>query len=138
MTASDSTVAKTGRRMQSSEIFMRPNPLACSASWRVPPCRCYHRRRPVWRRPARPRPSGRLTQFLTAAGIRARTSESFRDEQVLPPERLEAALRSFSLVGPALAPDRLAAMLAAARALADGAGGATWTREVRLTWGRRP
>jgi SAM-dependent methyltransferase len=87
---------------------------------------------------ARPRPSGRLTQFLSAAGIRARTSESFRDEQVLPPERLEAALRSFSLVGPALAPDRLAAMLSAARALADGAGGATWTRELRLTWGRRP
>ena len=86
---------------------------------------------------AQPRPRGRLDQFLFAAGVTGRASETYLDEQLLPPERLDAVLRSLSLVGPALGPDRLAGLLAEARLLAARAGGATWTRELRLTWGRR-
>ncbi len=87
---------------------------------------------------ARPRASGRLSQFLSAAGVRGRAAEAFRDEQVFAPDRLDAVLRSLSLVGPALSPERLSGLLADARALATRTGGATWTRELRLTWGRRP
>ena len=86
---------------------------------------------------AHPRPRGRLDQFLSAAGVRGRAAETYLDEHVLPPERLDAVLRSLSLVGPALGPDRLAGLLAEARQLAARVGGATWTRELRLTWGRR-
>jgi SAM-dependent methyltransferase len=86
---------------------------------------------------ARPRPRGRLDQFLSAAGVRGRAAETYRDEQVLPLDRLDAVLRSLSLVGPALGPERLEALLASARELASRAGGATWTRELRLTWARR-
>ena len=86
---------------------------------------------------AQPRPRGRLDQFLSAAGVTGRAAETCLDEQVLPPERLDAVLRSLSLVGPALGPDRLAGLLAEARQLAARTGGATWTRELRLTWGRR-
>ncbi len=86
---------------------------------------------------AHPRPRGRLDQFLAATGVRRRAAETYLDEQVLAPERLDAVLRSLSLVGPALGPERLAGLLAEARRLAGAAGGATWTRELRLTWGRR-
>ena len=87
---------------------------------------------------ARPRPAGRTAQFLDAAGARGRTVEIFRHEEILDPPRLAAVLRSLSLVGPALGPERLAFLLSAAQALADRLGGAAWTREIRLTWGRRP
>jgi SAM-dependent methyltransferase len=87
---------------------------------------------------ARPRPAGRVGQFLDASGARDRAVETFHHEEFLDPPRLDAVLRSISLVGPALGPERLASLLAAARALADRSGGATWTREIRLTWGRRP
>jgi hypothetical protein len=87
---------------------------------------------------ARPRPAGRVGQFLDASGVRGRTVETFHHEEILDPPRLDAVLRSLSLVGPALGPDRLASLLTAARALADRVGGAAWTREIRLTWGRRP
>jgi SAM-dependent methyltransferase len=85
---------------------------------------------------ARPRPEGRLAQLLDAAGAGSRTEERWRAEERLDPDRLDAVLRSLSLVGPALGPDRLEALLAGARALADRLGGAAWTREIRLTWGR--
>ena len=87
---------------------------------------------------ARPRPTGRTGQFLDAAGARGRAVETFLHEESLEPRRLEAVLRSLSLVGPALGPARLAALLADAQALACRLGGAAWTREIRLTWGRRP
>jgi SAM-dependent methyltransferase len=87
---------------------------------------------------ARPRPAGRTAQFLDAAGARGRAVETFRHEEILDPPRLAAVLRSLSLVGPALGPERLAFLLSAAQALADRLGGAAWTREIRLTWGRRP
>jgi SAM-dependent methyltransferase len=86
---------------------------------------------------ARPRPPGRLSQFLRAAGVPARRAEAHRHEEVLSPERLDAVLRYLSLVGPALGPEGVEALLAAARDLARRTGGATWTREVRVTWGRR-
>ena len=86
---------------------------------------------------AHPRPRGRLDQFLAATGVRGRAAETYVDEQLLSPDRLDPVLRSLSLVGPALGPDRLAGLLAGARRLAAAAGGATWTRELRLTWGRR-
>jgi len=85
---------------------------------------------------ARPRPEGRLGQLLDAAGSGSRSEERWSHEERLDPDRLEAVLRSLSLVGPALGPDRREALLAEARALADRCGGATWTRELRLTWGR--
>jgi SAM-dependent methyltransferase len=86
---------------------------------------------------ARPRPRARLDQFLDAAGARDRAVEIFRAEETLTPDRLDAVLRSLSLVGPALGPDRLAGLLDQARRLAGRCGGASWTRELRLTWGRR-
>ena len=87
---------------------------------------------------ARPRPAGRTGQFLDAAGALGRAVETFLHEESLDPPRLAAVMRSLSLVGPALGPGRLALLLADAQALADRLGGATWTREIRLTWGRRP
>ncbi len=86
---------------------------------------------------AGPRPPGRLAQFLAAAGVPSRRAEAHRSEELLPAERLDAVLRSLSLVGPALGPDRLDGLLGAARELARRHGGATWTREVRVTWGRK-
>lgn len=86
---------------------------------------------------ARPRPAERLLQFLHAAGIRRTEAEAWRAEDLLPPGRLDAVLRSLSLVGPALGPERLERLLVEARALAAASGGAAWTREIRLTWGRR-
>jgi len=86
---------------------------------------------------ARPRPAARVGQFLDATGARDRAVEVFTHEEVLDPLRLDAVLRSISLVGPALGPDLLALLLAEARTLAARLGGATWTREIRLTWGRR-
>jgi hypothetical protein len=87
---------------------------------------------------ARPRPAGRTKQFLDAAGVRGRAVETFVHEETLDSPRLAAVLRSLSLVGPALGPGRLSLLLAAAQALADRLGGAVWTREIRLTWGRSP
>jgi SAM-dependent methyltransferase len=87
---------------------------------------------------ARPRPAGRTGQFLDAAGARGRAVERFPHEEILEPDRLEAVLRSLSLVGPALGSARLALLLADAKALACKLGSAAWTREIRLTWGRRP
>jgi SAM-dependent methyltransferase len=85
---------------------------------------------------AGPRPRGRLGQLLDAAGAGARSEERWSHGELLDPGRLAAVLRSLSLVGPALGPDRLGSLLAEVRALADRCGGAAWTREIRLTWGR--
>jgi SAM-dependent methyltransferase len=87
---------------------------------------------------ARPRAPERLPQLLAAAGARPEGRAGFRDEAELDPGRLEEVLRSLSLVGPALGPAALARLLADARELAAAHGGARWTREVELTWGRVP
>jgi SAM-dependent methyltransferase len=85
---------------------------------------------------ARPRPDGRLPQLLRAARVGEPVLEIFRAEELLEPRRLDGVLRSVSLVGPALGPERLERLLASARELARAHGGATFTRELRLTWGR--
>jgi len=87
---------------------------------------------------ARPRPAARLAQLLRAASVARVEEESWHDEVALSPGRLEAVLRSLSLVGPALGPARLARLLAEAHGLARAHGGAAWSREITLTWGRRP
>ena len=83
-------------------------------------------------RPAPP-PVGLL---FSVAGLAAPAAERFEAEERLPPERLEAVLRSLSYVGPALGPQALAALLADARALAASHGGAVWRRELVLEWAR--
>jgi hypothetical protein len=65
-------------------------------------------------------------------------SERFDDAVALEPERLDAVLRSLSFVGPALGPRRLAAVLEEARGLAVTHGGATWVREITVSWSRAP
>jgi SAM-dependent methyltransferase len=85
---------------------------------------------------ARPAPPP-LERFFAHLGGSPPALEPFCHEERLAPERLEAVLRSLSLVGPALGPDALAALLRDARALAEAHGGAVWRRELRLHWARR-
>ena len=75
--------------------------------------------------------------LFAEAGLAAPEEERYHDEVLLPPERLDAVLRSLSYVGPAIGPDALAALLADARALAKAHGGAVWRREIALDWSRR-
>ena len=92
--------------------------------------------RPAAAGDAPPVPTPRLAQLLAGAGARGTARETFRHEERLAPERLEAVLRSLSYVGPALGPSARDATLARAHALAEAHGGAVWAREVTLTWGR--
>lgn len=85
---------------------------------------------------ARPRPPP-VALFLAHAAGGAAAEERFDDEVALPPARLDAVLRSLSLVGPALGPAATGALLARARALAEAHGGAAWARTLRLHWARR-
>jgi SAM-dependent methyltransferase len=85
---------------------------------------------------ARPRSAARLPQLLAVAGAGVEGREAFVHEAPLDPVRLDAVLRSLSLVGPALRPDALARVVAGARRLAEIHGGARWVREIALTWGR--
>ncbi|MBK9516700.1 MAG: class I SAM-dependent methyltransferase [Anaeromyxobacter sp.] len=85
---------------------------------------------------ARPGPPP-VARLLGAAGLGAPATERFQHQERLSPERLEQVLRSLSLVGPALGPAGLAALLADARALAEAHGGADWRRELELHWARR-
>jgi hypothetical protein len=73
--------------------------------------------------------------FSHAAGTPP-ASERFEHEEPLVPARLDAVLRSLSLVGPALGPAARDALLARARALAAAHGGASWHRELLLGWAR--
>jgi SAM-dependent methyltransferase len=74
--------------------------------------------------------------LFSVAGLAPPAVEQFTAEERLPPERLDAVLRSLSYVGPALGPEALAAVLADARALAAAHGGAVWRREIALHWSR--
>lgn len=85
---------------------------------------------------ARPQPPPVALFFAHAAGAPA-ACERFDHEERLPPERLEAVLRSLTLVGPALGPAARQALLARARALAEAHGGAAWRRELLLHHARR-
>jgi ubiquinone/menaquinone biosynthesis C-methylase UbiE len=82
--------------------------------------------------------AARREQLLAAAGPTLRATETFEHAEVLSPERLDAVLRSLSLVGPALGPVELRELLDEARRLAIRAGGAVWARSVALAWGRLP
>jgi SAM-dependent methyltransferase len=84
---------------------------------------------------ARPQPP-QVELFLAHATGGPVTCERFTQEELLAPDRLDAVLRSLSLVGPALGPERLDALLAQARALAVAHGGAAWRRELLLHWAR--
>jgi len=87
---------------------------------------------------ARPGPPP-VERFLALACGRdaAPACEAFVAEERLPPGRLEAVLRSNSLVGPALGPAALEALLADVRGLAEAHGGAVWRRELLLHWAAR-
>jgi hypothetical protein len=78
-----------------------------------------------------------LELFFSHAGATPQLTERFEQAERLDPLRLEAVLRSLSLVGPALGQVKLAAFLDGARALAAAHGGATWSRTLRLHWARR-
>lgn len=84
---------------------------------------------------ARPSPPP-VELFFSLAGLPAPAGEPFASEVLLPPEALDAVLRSLSYVGPALGPAPLSALLAAARRLAAEQGGAVWSRELELAWSR--
>lgn len=87
---------------------------------------------------ARPRPPGAARQLLAlAAPGAAPCEEILRQDAPLDDEGLESLVRSFSYAGPALAPAALDALLAEARRLASAAGGARFTRDLRLSWVRR-
>jgi len=73
-----------------------------------------------------------------AAGLPAPLLERSASEEELPPGRLEAVLRSLSLVGPALGPAGVALLVERAQALALAHGGAAWRRDLDLHWARRP
>jgi SAM-dependent methyltransferase len=85
---------------------------------------------------ARPRPPP-VGLFLAHAAGGPGATEPFLHEERLPPDRLDAVLRSLSLVGPALGPAAREALLGEARRLAEAHGGAAWRRELLLHWARR-
>jgi len=87
---------------------------------------------------ARPRPPGPARQVLSLAapGV-APVAESFTQDAPLDPAALAAVVRSLSFAGPALAADRLAALLADVAALAHAAGGARFQRDLTLRWAAR-
>jgi SAM-dependent methyltransferase len=78
-----------------------------------------------------------LELFFSHVGAALHATERFKHVERLDERRFEAVLRSLSLVGPALGPARLAALLDEARVLAAAHAGATWSREVLLHWARR-
>lgn len=77
----------------------------------------------------RPLPLG---LFFSSAGRGRFTTERFEQAVPLEPSRLEAVLRSLSVVGPALGPDGVERLLGEARALAARCGGAGWARTLLL------
>ena len=87
---------------------------------------------------ARSRPPGRARQVLSlAAPGAAPAAETFAQDAALDPAALASLVRSLSFAGPALAPERLGALLADAEALADAAGGAHFQRDLTLRWAAR-
>ncbi len=78
-----------------------------------------------------------LELFFAHAGAAPHVTEAFQHHERLDDRRLDAVLRSLSLVGPALGPAGLEALLGGARELAAAHGGASWARRILLHWGRR-
>ncbi len=76
-----------------------------------------------------------LRQFLAlAAGAAAPRMERFRQVAELDEASLASIIRSLSYIGPALAPAQLEQVLREAKRLAERHGGASWERELILTW----
>lgn len=76
-----------------------------------------------------------LRQFLAlATGAAAPQVERFRQEIELDQASLASIIRSLSYIGPALAPAQLEQVLREAKRLAERHGGASWQRELILTW----
>ena len=87
---------------------------------------------------ARSRPAGAARHLLgLATPGAAPNEESFRQDAALDPPTLATVLRSLSFAGPALAPTRLAVLLADAARLAEACGEARFTRDLTLRWSRR-
>ncbi len=85
---------------------------------------------------ARSQPPPVALFFSHATGGPAACERSWQEER-LPPERLDRVVRSLSLVGPALGPAAVDALLGEVRALAELHGGAVWRRDLSLHWARR-
>ncbi len=85
---------------------------------------------------ARPRPPP-VELFFSHARCAPPSLERFDHLEHLAPARLDAVLRSLSLVGPALGPAGRDALLAQARALAEAHGGAAWAHDMLLRHDRR-
>jgi SAM-dependent methyltransferase len=77
-----------------------------------------------------------LPLLFSHAGAGAHATERFDHVERLDEPRLDAVLRSISLVGPALGPGRLDGLLEEARGLAAAHGGAAWSRQLLLHWAR--
>jgi hypothetical protein len=79
-----------------------------------------------------------LRQFLAlATGGAAPRTERFQQQTELDEASLASIIRSLSYIGPALAPRQLEQVLREAKRLAKRHGGASWQRELILTWARR-
>jgi len=87
---------------------------------------------PRSRRPPRPSVTAQLLA-LSRPGADP-VVERFEHEVTLGDDALEGTLRSLSYVGPALAPERVDALVGAARELSRRLGGAVWRRHLTLTW----
>jgi ubiquinone/menaquinone biosynthesis C-methylase UbiE len=129
-------VAVVEARLLDTPFLRELGALLSTANFKARPAAADARERSLAAGEAAPAPAPRLAQLLAGAGVRGAARETFRHEERLAPERLEAVLRSLSYVGPALGPAARDATLARARALAETHGGAVWAREVTLTWGR--
>jgi hypothetical protein len=80
---------------------------------------------------ARPGPAPVATFLAHACPRAAVATERFSQVSAIEgDEHLDALLRSLSLVGPALGPGALAALLEDARALAAAHAGGAWAREL--------
>ena len=77
-----------------------------------------------------------LELFFSHAGCSSFATEAFEQAVALDEGRLGAVLRSLSLVGPALGPAGVEALLGEVRTLAERHGGATWSRQLLLHKGR--
>ena len=86
----------------------------------------------------RPQAPGRGRQWLALAsgGGPVRALEFHHTVELSAPA-LEAVLRSFSFLGPALGPTRMASLVTDAAELARRAGGARWERILRLAWAQK-
>lgn len=86
---------------------------------------------------AKPRPPGRASQLLSIATGGAEVhAERFEQRAQLDDAAIGALVRSLSYAGPALAPAQLDVLVAGALGAARACGGASFVRDLALTWAR--